>query len=492
METLQEKEHIIKINLPGGIVAAGDLCDILNAAERAGIKNVRFGTRQQVFFSVKPDMLEDLEQDFMISDISYEIDSDIHPNIISSYVTEDIFDQSNWLREGVYKDVLDMFDYQPKLKVNLVDSNQTFIPFFTGNLNFIASDTGNYWFLYVRFPKTNIIYLWPALIYSGDIAAVSKAIERAILANRDKYYDQPEIDGNILFESLNSSSFASQPINHKLKLPDFALPYYEGFNRYDSKYWLGIYRRDELFPVSFLKEICAACIKTRTGQIYTTPWKSIIIKGIESSDRFGWSNILSKYRINLRHAANELNWQIEDLCDEGLQLKQYLIKEFDKVDLRTFMLSFAIKCNPKTGLFGSVIIRKQKNDEPQPQQLFDILYTHDFNPNSKTFTLHRAGLEAAELPVHLIALCHSFYEVADHAEPNQALNAPETAQEEEAKIFVHQCKNCLTIYDEEFGDEFNEIATGIPFDELPASYCCPTCETGKEDFIPVEKNILVL
>lgn len=292
-----DKVHIIKINLPGGIVAAGDLCEILNAAERAGVKSIRFGTRQQLFFSVNPEMLEDLEQDFMISDINYEIDGDNHPNIISSYVTEDIFDQSNWLREGVYKDVLDMFDYQPKLKINLVDNNQTFIPFFTGNLNFIASETGNYWFLYVRFPKTNVIYQWPALMYSGDIAPLSKKIEQAVFANRNEFYDRPEVDGTKLYELISASSgLASQPLNHRLNLPDFALPYYEGFNRYDNKFWLGIYRRDELFPVAFLKEICAACIKTRTGQIYTTPWKSIIIKGIESRDRNIWSNILSTLR----------------------------------------------------------------------------------------------------------------------------------------------------------------------------------------------------
>jgi NAD(P)H-nitrite reductase len=44
-----------------------------------------------------------------------------------------------------------------------------------------------------------------------------------------------------------------QPVTELLKVPDFELPYYEGFNRYGEKSWLGIYRRDECFPVLFLK-----------------------------------------------------------------------------------------------------------------------------------------------------------------------------------------------------------------------------------------------
>lgn len=102
----------------------------------------------------------------MKADIIFELDSDVHPNIVSSYVTEDVFYHANWLREGVYKDILDLFDYRPQVKINLVDNDQAFIPFFTGNFNYIASETSNYWYLYIRFPKTNIIYLWPSLIYS--------------------------------------------------------------------------------------------------------------------------------------------------------------------------------------------------------------------------------------------------------------------------------------------------------------------------------------
>ena len=109
MNAQSESTHLIKVNLPGGIVAAGDLLDILNAAEKAGIDKVSLGNRQQLFLSVREEQLEDLEHEFAIVDIDYEIGTDIYPNIISSYVSEDIFGTSNWLREGVYKYILDLF-----------------------------------------------------------------------------------------------------------------------------------------------------------------------------------------------------------------------------------------------------------------------------------------------------------------------------------------------------------------------------------------------
>lgn len=116
-------------------------------------------------------------------------------------------------------------------------------------------------------------------------------------------------------------------INDKpANLPAFNLPYYEGLNRYQDKFWLGVCRRDEMFPVSFLKELCQLCLQTKIGQLCSTPWKTIIIKNIEEKDRVYWNSLLAKHQINVRHAANELNFQVEDNCKEGLELKNYLLK----------------------------------------------------------------------------------------------------------------------------------------------------------------------
>lgn len=486
-------ESVIKINLPGGLVSPGDLEEILSIAEKCGATDVFFGNRQQLFFRVKEALLEDLNHELLMANIYYETDADLQPNIMSSYVTEAIFDTADWLREGVYKDILDGFDFRPKLKINLIASNQTFVPFFTGNLNFISSEVNNYWFLYIRFPKTNQLYCWPSLVYSEDISAISKIIEVEILGNVNLYFDQSNISTEHFYQKIAAkNSISIQQIQQNLKTPDFQLPYYEGFNRYgNNKLWLGIYRRNETFSINLLHDICRLCLKTRVGQLHITPWKSIIIKGIEPADRKFWGRILDQYRINVRHASNEMNWQLENNCADGLALKQELVKAFETADLRTYRLCFAIKTQLKSGLFGSIIIKKIP-DKNSIEPLFEIEHTRDFNPNTKDFVRYKTGLLREELAAELIALCDYYYGLkAD----NELAQLNETVLDETpanaATYFVYQCKNCLTIYDELWGDELNNAPAGTNFLTLN-DYCCPTCDAPKTDFFPVEKQVVNL
>jgi rubredoxin len=492
------KKLVIKINLPGGIASVGDLLTIIEAAEKAKVEDVQFGIRQQLFLRPNEKYIEELKAHLDEAQISYEENENNYPNIISSYVGEDVFDNANWLSEGVYTDILDQFDFKPRLKINLVEGNQSFVPFFTGNINFISAPLSNYWYLYVRFPKTNTLYCWKAWIYSFDIPRISKLIEAIIFENRELFYENDEASGNTLYTIVHAKeNFVTQPITEELLLPNFALPYYEGFNRYANKTWLGIYRRDELFPVAFLKEVCLICRKTKIGQLYITPWKSLIIKGIDSADRKLWDLVLGKYRINVRHASNELNWQVEDLSEEALTLKRYIIRHFDRDDVRTYGLCFAIKTQPKTGLFGSVIIRKKENksyNQRRALDRYDILYTRDFKPNSKEVVLFRKDVEKENLGVYLVSLCKYFYEQQNEADTalHHIYRDEEVKEKEEAGkiVTVYQCRHCLSIYDENYGDESNNISPQTSFAALAATYECPVCNAPKEDFMPIKKGNL--
>jgi rubredoxin len=486
------RNHIIKINLPGGIVAAGDLYELMTAAEKAQVDFIQPGSRQQLFCAVPVQHLDAFKATLDELHFFYEVNSDEFPNITSSYVTEEVLQSSNnWLSEGLYKDILNLFDYNPRLKVSLVDAHQTFVPFFTGNINFISSPVNNYWYLYVRFPKTAAIYSWKGLIYSGDIPRITRLIEENILANRVQIYGQASPNGDVLYSLVHSKAhFITQPVTAELQVPEFTLPYYEGFNRYGAKNWLGVYRRNEDFPVAFLKEAALVCLQTKVGQLYTTPWKSFIIKGIAQADQPAWNYLLGKYRINGHHAANELNWQVEDMNEEGLGLKRYLIRQFDKDDVRTQGLCFAIKTQPHSGLFGAVVIRKQINTAPNKRKMldrYDILYTKDFNPNSKEYILFRKDVEKENLGTYLVSLCKYFYELKNGGE--RILHSMYRQEEQKAqaalpvaKPAVHQCKHCFTVYDEQYGDLVNDIAPGVSFTGLPLSWQCPVCEGPKADF----------
>lgn len=475
--------YTIKINLPGGIVSPGYLKDILGSAWKSGVRKVRFGARQQLLMTVHYEVVRFLEKDLQNLNISYELNSEKYPNIISSYCGEEVFRTGQWLGSNEYHSVLDSFDYLPELKINISDSNQSFTPFFTGNLNFVSSPEPHFWYLYIRLKQSNHLLRWPELIYTNEIGRLAKIIEDSI-----------ENQGITNFETLceavkRQTNYISIPANQELELPSFSLPYYEGFNRYESRTWLGLYRRDELFPVEFLIDLCLLCLKTRVGEICVTPWRSLIIKGIEDDHRNAWSNILGKHNINVRHAANELAWQTEDQTEDGTLLKDYLVRYVGKSDTRTFGLCFGIQTRSKSEVFGSVLIRKRPLISIAQLSLFsvyDLYYTENFNPNSRKHILFEKGLFKIHLPWQLERLCIKFNN-------RRALENSEIVQIEEEineslsqTTSANQCPNCLTIYHPAYGDELNNIASGTSFELLPEEYVCPTCGTEKNELLEIQ------
>jgi rubredoxin len=468
---------IVKVNLPGGFISPGDLYEILLIAETCGAGEVRLGNRQQLFFAIDNDKLEDLEGGMLQAEMTYEIDAHEYPNIISSYVADHIFSQDGWLKEGVYKDIFDLFNYQPRLKINIVDNNQTFVPFFSGHLNFIASDQHNYWYLYIRFPKRGDLYCYPFLVYSEDIPVICRATEELILQNNIAVYEGSIVTATLFFELLAAKSKVYvQQLTLPLKLPDFYLSYYEGFNQYgNQKYWLGIYRRNEVFKIALLKDICAVCLNQRIGQLYTTPWKSLLIKGIEHKGRDEWTGVLNTYRLNIRHASNELNWQIEDLCEEGLDLKKQIVKDFEEADLRTYKLTFAIKTQAQTGLTASIIIKKQTTGG------YEISYTHDFNPNSRDYIDYRKDVLQEQLSERLITLCEQYYSLKGNY-PNLGVIDRQEISVLIIPLKIYRCPHCFTIYDKRYGDPLNNVNKNIDF-EMLTDYQCPVCEAPGVEFV---------
>ncbi|QIP14286.1 rubredoxin [Spirosoma aureum] len=471
--------YTLKINLPAGIVSPGALQNVLTLAHDAGVHTVRFGARQQLLMTVHYEDMRFLEKDLKKHQIAYEANTEQYPNIISSYCGEDVFRTGAWLRESEYHTVLDQFDYQPRLKVNLSDSNQSFTPFFTGNLNFIASPIPHFWYLYVRPKQSNSLFRWRELIYTNDMGRLAKAVEEAML-------EQDHQEEEALFRAVTTGrSFITQPATNDVELPEFSLPYYEGFNRYGQRSWLGLYRRDEQFSVAFLLEVCALCLKTRVGELCVTPWKSLIIKGIEEKDRATWSHILGKHNINVRHAANELAWQTEDHTNEGTQLKNYVLRYFEKHDTRTFGLCFGVQTRPKSEVFGSVLVRKRPLLQLGQLALFsvyDVYYTDNFNPNSRTYHLFEKGLFKLHLPNQINRLCRKF-STGRLTQRGEVVRL-ETEKTEPALSpisKVYQCPHCFTVYDEQYGDTLNAIPAGTPFSALPSDYACPTCDAPKEE-----------
>lgn len=477
----------VSINFTGGIVSPGHLLTILNIAAAARVKQVRFGLRQQLLIEVPGKYRKQFEEDCRKQQISFH-PYGTAPNIISSYPAAGIFINDSWLSEGIYKDVFSLFDYTPAMKVNICDSRQTFTPFFSGHINWIASDQEHYWHLFIRYPRSSRLFTWPDLVYTNSIGQVSCCIESVISK-------QPILSNDEIYQNVRDEmEYTSRPLTTALELPAFHLPYYEGFNRYENLYWLGIYRRDEEFPVAFLQNLCNICLETKTGQIYITTWKSLIIKNIAPEHRRLWDYILGKYGINVRHAANELNWHVEDNSEDALIIKRHIIRHFDNADVRTYGLCFSIRINPGNNCFGSIIIARQENrtkSRLKAHQRFDIFYTQDFNPNSGTLIPYRTGVAKEHLGPYITSLCREFYENSVLMDPSPGhITGHQTVINKQPEKEVHQCIHCLTVYDDAIGDPEQDIPACTPFAQLPATYCCSLCNGQLRDFVPIAANSL--
>lgn len=478
MET--KKSDLLRVFVYGGILSPSDLLGIMEISEMCGNKYVLFGSRQDILFPMHNADKNAISDAFKKLKIDYETsDENSYQNIVSSYVAVNIMDTTHWVKEDIYHNVIDAFDYQPRLKINIVDPSQSLVPLFTGQLNFIASKQEHYWYLHIRNPKKeNSVEAWPKLIYSADIPKVARTIEEALTNN-------PLLTIEELFIKLqNSIRINSRKADEKLKLPETFFPYYEGLNAmHNNLYWLGLYWRNNEFAIDFLSSACRLCQDTMIGKIVITPWKSFIIKGIKMADRIRWEKLMGKFGINMRHSSLELNWHLPVLDKEALDLKRFLVRELDQQDISTHGLTFTVKTSQSMLLFTSVVIEKNHELSSGSESIYNILYAKDFNANHSEYYIYAQGVKKEIIPALLMELSKIYFRQLN---PEKDIITTKGKKKSLAlDTLSYQCANCLTIYDKKFGDPSANIPPGMPFEKLPDHYRCHVCESGKEYFRPV-------
>lgn len=481
MET--DKSNLIRTFVKGGILSPADLLKIMGISQSVGNKFVIFGSRQDIMFPLNGIDLVKVENAFASIHLDCELGSDQseYQNIVSSYVAVNVVETTSWVKEDTYHFVIDNFDYRPKVKINIVDPLQSLVPLFTGELNFIASKEENYWYLYIRDPrKGNTLECWPRLIFSHDIARVSKELENVLL----KY--QPFSMDELFVIIKGSLRLNTRPVTEKLKFPENAFPYYEGLNAMrNNNYWLGLYWRNNRYDIDFMSAACKLCQETNIGKINIIPWKAFIIKGIKASDRLRWEKLMGKFGINERHSSLELNWHLPVIDPEALELKRFLVRELDQQDISTHGLTFTIKTNRDIFYFTSIVIEKCTEVPGTPGEHYNILYAKNFNPNNIVYQTYAKKVKKEIIPALLIELSKLYFRQLN---PEKDTHQPENKQVSlnGALFSSYQCSNCLSVYDKKFGDPSANVPPGIAFEDLPEGYKCHVCESPKKDFVPVK------
>lgn len=474
-------DDLHRILIRGGVTSPGELKDIISMLETAGLKEVHFGSRQDLLFPINASdevQLESISQfnTNVIGERSYQ-------NIVCSYVSADIFDMTYWLKGSTYLYILEGFDFDPKLKINLTDPKQRLVPIFSGNLNFIASESEDYWYLNVKLPHWDTSEYYPVLIYSWDISSISKAIEAI-------YEDIQDIE-ELFFVLSKKLDTNNKTIEKELKIAYTTFPYYEGMNRMGlDQYWLGLYWRNNRYDLNFLKEFCGFCLDNSIGKICITPWKSFIVKGIKKDSRLDLERFLGQWGINVRHSQLEMNWHIPVDDTDALELKKFLVRSFDQNDISTYGLTFGISNDVgKRSHFASVIIEKNpapaivKDFEVRPT--YNVLHFKNFDPNTQKYHAYAQDVDKIELPGLLMELSKKYFEQLGKIDTKE----PPRKKTEKETQWVHQCQSCFTVYDKLYGDAQVGITAGTLFKNVPESYKCSVCEAPKSSFERVELQI---
>jgi rubredoxin len=464
-----------RVIVKGGVISPGELKSICNIAEDFGLKTISFGSRQDIVIPGKVTLPELIDEKNI--EVVNSSNSKIE-NIVSSYVSADIFSSTSWLSSEKYLYILEQFRKTPNLKVNITDPKQRLVPFFTGHLNFIASDHEDYWYLYIRLPDWTKKQLYPALIYSWDMAKIEAAIENILK-------EEPETVSMIFDLVSDAVETNNRTIDKELALPFLPFPYYEGMNKIgNDKYWLGLYWRNNKYDIDFLKAMCDLCSECQIGKISITPWKSFIVKGIPKKAKLQWEKFLGKYGINVRHSMLELNWHLPVANKEALKMKKFLVSNFNQNDISTYGLTFTVTDYAKKAYyFTSIVIEKnimpKKFSNFKIRDTYNLLYAENFDPNTQKYKIHVQDVDKIELPNLLMELSKLYFEQLGTEKENYSTKNKNI---KEIAIELYQCKDCLTIYNDIYGDVTQNILPTTLFEELPESYTCSLCEAPKDNF----------
>ncbi|HEY4619129.1 MAG TPA: rubredoxin [Flavobacterium sp.] len=469
--------ELTRLIVKGGVISPGELRDIVNMGLEQGLKDFSFGSRQDIIF---PKGFENLDPEKKGSHQVIFPDQKSGNNIVSSYVSTDIFRNTAWLTGNKFLYILEQFKEQPALKVNITDPKQQLVPLFTGHINFIASEHEDYWFLYIRLPNWERMEVYPVLIYSWDISKFYYEIER-IVSEESCGID---MIFSLVSEALDTNN---RTIDKPLHIPFYPFPYYEGMNRLGiDQYWLGLYWRNNLYDLEFLKEMCDLCFDCKIGKICITPWKSFVVKGIPKDRKLDWEKFLGKKGINIRHSLLELNWHLPVAMDWALNLKTLLVRTLDQFDISTYGLTFGISEYNRDGhYFTSIVV--EKNELPKDlasikiRDTYNVLYAKNFDPNNRTYIVHAQDVDKLELPTILIELSRKYFDELGNSVIE--IDTETATIKEKKELDVHQCQDCLTVYNSEYGDQEQGIEKGTLFKDLPVDYCCSLCEAPKANFI---------
>ena len=455
----------LRIATQGGVITPDELQRLALITKKWALGKIEVGFRQDLLIPCTDSQRSLLRSQLMSEGFGVEEAEAVHPNIVSSLVAQNIFPQLSWLRSGDYLDILDEFTFKPRLKINLIDPTQELIRPLTGELNFIASPTPSFWYLVVNLSELGGIHVWPKLVDGEQIADWVQHIEKIWLEN-----PSPNRSFEELYETVSKTfTGRTRPIQKELKLTPKPYPHHEGIYRYDDRYWMGLYQRENEFDTAFLEALCQLCIDTKIGRLYPTPFKTFIVRDIPKETIYQWEKLLGIWGIHTHYSSLELNWQLPDADASALRLKTELVEAFERLRIRTSSLSFGIGYrNAETT--STIVIEPLSTD----YQRFRVVHSPDFYIGNTEWEVFAGDVARKNLPEILRRLTLKYYEQLS-TDKKASITRKTSGLKPAPTQRVMQCTHCQTVA---------ELSS-----PLPSSYLCSLCDAPVADFVEVELEI---
>ena len=461
--------QIVKIPSVGGRIAVKTLAKAVKLGLKHQLDCVWFSARQEVLFKL-PLAPEATQFTHALNHMHIAVGTSDTRNIVTSLPANDIFPKRPWLHSGNYTEIVQSFKHKPRLTVAIVDPRQDFVPIMDSELNFIAAEKEDFWYLYVCLGDAGKPpFIWPDLIDSKSIADLSARIEAQValgkkeselvelLADSDAFHTAPY-------------SFIPAPIqqNH---------PQYDGFFRVGDVHWLGIYNVGQCMPLLKLEHLLNVCQSQNINYIDLSTWGSLLIKDLKRTAVDEWNRYLGLNNLNIGPAYHELNWKLDPFNLEHHALKVKVNEALQQAGLRTWGLSLGVASETRR-IRPSILIRVHPK-KWLGRQRYDLYHAKHFNPVNGEYVLFDGQMVQHDLISNLKSLIFQYQRhMRIKVEPTQALRRPE-----KNKAIIYECSVCLTQYVPELGDPEHGVAAGTAFDDLPSTYCCPVCESDRVVFV---------
>ncbi len=457
----------------------GKLKRIMAIAFNVGIEDVFVGNRQELILPLGKDLVNLVKEKLKNEGIDavHRKNRSVENHVITSLPSLHVFSSKKWIHTGTYTSIYKQMKKYSPLKIGIIDATQHLTPVLMNQLNFIASDAVDYWYLYTCFDSKDSPFLWPVLIDSKYIAMLIKEIE--------VYYEKQEgvVLNDELVETINSKmrynykGFSKIPL-----LPTQEMPCYDVFTKYSEKYWLGLTCKENKFSTALVDYLTTLCKEQDISNIYVTTWGSLLVRSILPVNKPSWNRFLGTYDIITGHAYYELNWIMQGAIPKFQYYKDKLVKYFYKNKIRCTGVTLGFFYG-KQDAFPMIAIKIVLVSRLLRIDYFEIYIPKDLQVNNRRYRRHSSRLSFMELKKNVLDIIRAF-------QTKHSISLPEKTKENTTNTeqLLHQCSVCFTLYEHRGAatDSFQLIA----FSKLPESYCCAVCGGSKDNYKKIPASLL--